>query len=39
MIGINQWQDVYLQECMSHLGIWKADLDHLLAEDGWYSCE
>lgn len=26
-------EDVYLQECMQTLGIWKSDMKHLLAED------
>ena len=29
----NILQDVYLQECLNRVGIWKADLKHLLAED------
>ena len=32
-IDLNNIQDVYLQECLNRVGIWKADLKHLLAED------
>ena len=35
-------QDVYLQECLNTVGIWKADLKYLLAEDmafGWLVVE
>ncbi|CAK9102619.1 Copia protein [Durusdinium trenchii] len=37
-------EDVYLMECLQHLGIWKADVKHLLAEDhcdhhDYYKCE